>query len=97
MTLNHALSLISLSGILAITGCAETKTLGSSVGKGVSSVVNGVFEGVKQGLGGTEHPTTQQAKASTTSVNKVATHHPMSNNKASYDSTTDWTPYLQPM
>ena len=82
MKLHHALSLMCLSSVLIMTGCAETKTFGSSVGKGASELVTSVLEGISQGLGGTTNSNQKQQSTS---------------NQTANESLTDWTPYLQTM
>lgn len=56
MKLNHMLSLVAISSLIALSGCAESQTMGTTVVKSVGSLVNevvtGTIAGVQQGLGG---------------------------------------------
>lgn len=57
MKSKNTLSILAISSLIVLSGCAESKTMGStvvtSVGSLVTEVINGTVEGVKQGLGGT--------------------------------------------
>ena len=53
---NHVLSVVAISSLIALSGCAESQTMGTTVVKSVGSLVNevvtGTIAGVQQGLGG---------------------------------------------
>ncbi len=55
MKSNHVLSLVAISSLIALSGCAESQTMGTTVVKSVGSLVNevvtGTIAGVQQGLG----------------------------------------------
>lgn len=56
MKSNHVLSVVAISSLIALSGCAESQTMGTTVVKSVGSLVNevvtGTIAGVQQGLGG---------------------------------------------
>ena len=56
MKSNHVLSVVAISSLIALSGCAESQTMGTTVVKSVGSLVNevvtGTIVGVQQGLGG---------------------------------------------
>ena len=55
MKSNHVLSVVAISSLIALSGCAESQTMGTTVVKSVGSLVNevvtGTIVGVQQGLG----------------------------------------------
>lgn len=63
MTSNHLLSVVAISSLIALSGCAESQTMGSTVAKSMGSlvteVVGGAAEGVRLGLGGAPKQTTK--------------------------------------
>ena len=69
------LSLFTVSSIIALSGCAESQTMGSTVAKSMGSlvteVVGGAAEGVRLGLGGTPKQTTKIVTSSAASKPKT--------------------------
>lgn len=68
MKSNHMLSLVAISSLIALSGCAESQTMGTTVVKSVGSLVNevvtGTIAGVQQGLGGSSVDTNKIAISS---------------------------------
>lgn len=62
------LSLVAISSLIAVSGCAESQTMGTTVVKSVGSLVNevvtGTIVGVQQGLGGSSVDTNKVAISS---------------------------------
>lgn len=50
MKSNHMLSLIAISSLIALSGCAESQTMGTTVVKSVSSLVNEVVTDTMAGV-----------------------------------------------
>lgn len=71
MTSNHLLSVVAISSLIALSGCAESQTMGSTVAKSMGSlvteVVGGAAEGVRLGLGGAPKQTTKTVATSAAS------------------------------
>lgn len=71
MKTNLKLSLLFVSGLITLSGCAESQTMGSTVVKSmgflVTEVVGGTVEGVRLGLGGSPKETTKPGYSATTS------------------------------
>lgn len=70
MKLKRTLSLLIVSSIIALSGCAESQTTGNTIAKSMGSlvteVVGGAAEGVRLGLGGAPKETTKTVATSTT-------------------------------
>ena len=70
MKLKRTLSLLTVSSIIALSGCAESQTMGNTIAKSMGSlvteVVGGAAEGVRLGLGGAPKETTKTVATSTT-------------------------------
>ena len=68
MKSNHMLSLVAISSLIALSGCAESQTMGTTVVKSVGSLVNevvtGTIVGIQQGLGGSSVDTNKVAISS---------------------------------
>lgn len=68
MKSNHMLSLVAISSLIALLGCAESQTMGTTVVKSVGSLVNevvtGTIAGVQPGLGGSSVDTKKVATSS---------------------------------
>ena len=75
MKSGQILSLVAISGIIALSGCAESQTMGTTVVKSVGSLVNevvtGTITGVQQGLVGSPVDT---KKVATSSPQKLPTN-----------------------
>lgn len=50
MKMNNALSMLAISGLIALSGCAESQTAGSTLGKGALSLVDSFATGVQKGI-----------------------------------------------
>lgn len=71
MKSKRTLSLFAVSSVIALSGCAESQMMGSTVAKSMGSlvteVVGGAAEGVRLGLGGAPKQTTKTVATSATS------------------------------
>lgn len=74
MKLNNLLSVLTISSLLVLSGCAESQTMGSTVGKGAMSLVDSFATGVQKGIDDSFLGNTY--KKAIPANNKVATNAP---------------------
>ena len=71
MKSDHFFSIAIISSLVALSGCAESQTMGNAVvqsmGSLVTEVVGGTVEGVRLGLGGSPKETMKPVSSATTS------------------------------
>lgn len=75
MKTNNVLSILAISSIMTLSGCAESQTMGSTVGKGAMSLVDSFAAGVQKGIDESFLGNTNKTAVSANN-NKVATNAP---------------------
>lgn len=73
MKVNNILSILAISSIMTLSGCAESQTMGSTVGKGAMSLVDSFATGVQKGIDKNFPNSSNKTTAPSTNV-KTATN-----------------------
>lgn len=76
MKTNNVLSILAISSIMTLSGCAESQTMGSTVGKGAMSLVDSFAAGVQKGIDESFLGNTNKTAVSANN-NKAATNSPI--------------------
>jgi len=91
MKINNVLSILTISSIMTLSGCAESQTMGSTVGKGAMSLVDSFAAEVQKGINESFLGNTNKKAVEANNINKVAINAPT---KASNTITSNDTVYL---